>query len=172
MCWYPAKYSRAGYLHTDTSWNTDKSLCRPLQRTVPRDKTVIANVISSLFVFSYPSCRVLYHILFMLNPAHPRSVFFPAIGQISISPEGCKYSARTIRPHRISITAYDAKKSTQRQNSVGLIQKDRSKQKVSWRKMHRHSFSTHEPKAEQKERKNLVVFSCAKIHFRKVKASL
>lgn len=112
MCWYPAKYSRAGYLRTDTSWDPDKSLCRPLRCTVPGDKTAIAKVISSLFVFPCPSGRGLYYIIFILNPAHPRHVFLPAIGQISTKPSSQKdanIQARTIRPQRIVITADDAK---------------------------------------------------------------
>lgn len=66
------------------------NLCRPLQCTVPGDKTAIAKVISSLFVFPYPSGRGLYYIIFILNPAHPRPVFLPAIGQISTNPSSRK----------------------------------------------------------------------------------
>lgn len=152
MCWYPAKYSRAGYLRADTSWDPDKSLYRPLQRTVPGDKTVI----SSLFVFPYPSGRGLYDIIFILNPAYPRPVFLPVIDQISTNPSSQKDAnikhARS--DHRGSSSQpMTQKKSTQRQNG------ERSKHKVSQRKMHRSRFSSHEPNAERKERKNLVGFS-------------
>lgn len=146
-----------------------------LQCTVPRDKNshCLCNLIVICFLLSIMQSVISYSFHSESRPPSPctLSCDWSDLHKLFNS-EGCKYSTRTFRPQRIAFTADDAKKNQHNGKTVlGWFSKTKSFLEENAPPQFFHPWTKSRGKREEKL-SCVFLKSCAKITFRKVKASL